>query len=69
MVSARKKRQSIRTRNRRLLSQLDDFDQDNVFGDIARDRQQKTKTNENTGDQEFTDDNILAAILQPMRIW
>ena len=37
MVSTRKKRQS----NRRLLSQLDDFDQDMVIGNAASARREK----------------------------
>ena len=52
MVSTRKKRQS----NRKLLSQLDDFDQDIVFGNTVSDRQEKSTVNEGTVDQEFTVD-------------
>ena len=50
MVSSCKKRQS----NRKLLSQLDDLDEDNVFGNTASDRQENTIVNESTGDQVFT---------------
>ena len=60
MVATRKKRQS----NRRPLSQLDDFDQDIIFGNTARDRQENAMVNEGTGDQEFTvgisDNNLMA---------
>ena len=59
MVSTRKKRQS----NRRLLSQLDDFDQDTVIGNAASDRQENATFNEGTGDQDFTfgtiDNNLM----------
>ena len=47
MVFTRKKRQS----NRRLLSQLDDFDQGVIIGNTVSDRQENTIVNENTGDQ------------------
>ena len=50
MFSNRKRRQS----NRRLLSQLDDFDQDIVIGDTASDRQEITIVCERTGDRNFT---------------
>ena len=50
MVSTRKKRQS----NRRLLSQLDDFDQDMIIGNTASERQENTVVNEGTNDQDFT---------------
>ena len=50
MVSTRKKRQS----KRRLLSQLDDFDQDFNIGNTASDKQENNIVNEGTGDQEFT---------------
>ena len=49
MVSTRKKRQS----NKRLLSQLDDFDQDMIVGNTASERQ-KNVVNEGTNDQDFT---------------
>ena len=50
MVSTRKKRQS----NRRLLGQLDDFDQDMIIGNTASERQENTVVNEGTNDQDFT---------------
>ena len=50
MVSTRKKRQS----NKKLLSQLDDFDQDIVIGTAARERQENIVANESTNDQDFT---------------
>ena len=50
MVSTRKKRQS----NRRLLSQLDDFDRDIIIGDAASARQENIVVNEGTNDQDFT---------------
>ena len=50
MVSTRKKRQS----NRRLLSQLDDFDQDISFGNAASGRQENIVVNEGTNDRDFT---------------
>ena len=60
MVSTRKKRQS----NRRLLSQLDDFDQDIIIGNTVSDRQESATVNEGTGDQKFTvvnhDNNLTA---------
>ena len=50
MVSTRKKRQS----NRRLLSQLDDFDQDIIIGDTVSERQENVTVNEGTNDPDFT---------------
>ena len=50
MVSTRKKRQS----NRRLLSQLDDFDQDIIIGNAVSERQENTIVNQGTGDRDFT---------------
>ena len=50
MVSTRKKRQS----NRRLLSQLDDFDQDMISGNAVSERQENTVVNEGTNDRDFT---------------
>ena len=50
MVSTRKKRQS----NKRLLSQLDDFDQDVVIGNATNERQGNVVVNEGTNDQDFT---------------
>ena len=50
MVSTRKKRQS----NRRLLSQLDDFDQDMIIGNAVSERQENTVVNEGNNDRDFT---------------
>ena len=50
MVSTRKKRQS----NRRLLSQLDDFDQDMIIGNAASERQENTVVNEGTNNRNFS---------------
>ena len=50
MVSTRKKRQS----NRKLLSQLDDFDQDMIIGNAVSERQENTVVNEGTNDRDFT---------------
>ena len=50
MVSTRKKRQS----NKRLLSQLDDFDQDMIIGSAVSERQENTVVNEGTNDRDFT---------------
>ena len=53
MVSTRKKRQS----NKRLLSQLDDFDQDTIFGNAASERQENVEVNEGNNDRDFTVSN------------
>ena len=50
MVSTRKKRQS----NKRLLSQLDDFDQNMIIGNAVSERQGNVVVNEGTNDQDFT---------------
>ena len=50
MVSTRKKRQS----NKRLLSQLDDFDQNVIIGNTATERQENVVVNEGINDQDFT---------------
>ena len=50
MVSTRKKRQS----NKRLLSQLDDFDQDMIIRNTASERQESVVVSEGTNDQDFT---------------
>ena len=50
MVSTRKKRQL----NRKLLRQLDDFDQDIVIGNVASERRENALVNEGTNDQDFT---------------
>ena len=52
MVSTRKKRQS----NKRLLSQLDDLDQDLIIGNATSERQENVVVNEGTNDQGFTGD-------------
>ena len=53
MVSTRKKKQS----SRRLLSQLDDFDQDMNIGNTSSERQENAVVNEGTYDQDFTISN------------
>ena len=53
MVSTRKKRQS----NKRLLSQLDDFDQDMIIGNAASERQENVVVKEGTNDRDFTVSN------------
>ena len=50
MVSTRKKRQS----NRRLLSQLDDFDQDMIIGNAVSERQENAVVNEGIKGRDFT---------------
>ena len=50
MVSTHEKRQS----NKRLLSQLDDFDQDMTIGNAASERQENVVVNEGTNDRDFT---------------
>ena len=50
MVFTRKKRQS----SKRLLSQLDDFDQDMIIGNAASERQEIVEVNKGTNDQDFT---------------
>ena len=50
MVSTRKNGQS----NRRLLSQLDDFDQDLNLGNAARESQENNVVNGGTNDRDFT---------------
>ena len=49
MVCTRKKRQS----NKRLLTQLDDFDRDMIIGDAASERQENIVANEGINDQDF----------------
>ena len=55
MVSTRKKRQS----NKRLLGQLDDFDQDIVVGNAASERQENILVNEGTNDRDFTAGTVI----------
>ena len=50
MVLTRKKRQA----NERLLSQLDDLDQDIIIGNTARERQKNAIVNESTADRDYT---------------
>ena len=50
MVSTRKKRQS----NRRLLSQLDNFDRDMIIGNTVSERQENIVASEGTNDRDFT---------------
>ena len=50
MVSTRKKRQS----NKRLLSQLDDFDQDMIIGNAVSKKQENAVVNGGTNDRDFT---------------
>ena len=50
MLSTRKTRQS----NKRLLSQLDDFDRDMIIGNPVSGRQENTVVNEGTIDRDFT---------------
>ena len=50
MVSTRKKRQS----NKRLLSQLDDFDRDMIIGNDVSERQENVVANKSTDDRDFT---------------
>ena len=50
MVSTRKKNRS----NRRLLIQLDDFDQDVNIGNAASERQENIGVSEGTNDRDFT---------------
>ena len=61
MVSTRKKRQSWR----RLLSQLDDFDQDIIIGSVAIEERKKAAVNKNNIDRDFTvgarSDNLVTS--------
>ena len=50
MVFTREKRQS----NRRLLSQLDDFDQDVIIVNVASEERENAVVNEGSNDQDFT---------------
>ena len=67
MVSTRKERQS----NRRLLSQLDDFDQDMIIGHAASGRQENIVVNEDTNDRDFTvstSSNNIAGIESTVKV-
>ena len=50
MVSTRKKKQL----NKRLLSQLDEFDQDTIIDNAVSERQENAVVNEGTNDRDFT---------------
>ena len=50
MASTRKKRQS----NKRILSQLDDFDRDIIIGNAVSKGQENAVVNEGTNDRDFT---------------
>ena len=50
MVSSRKKRQS----DKKLFSQLDDFDRDMIIGNAVSERQENAVVNEGTNDRDFT---------------
>ena len=50
MGSTRKNRQS----NKRLLNQLDDYDQDMIIGNTSSERQDNVVVNEGTNDRDFT---------------
>ena len=68
MVSTRKKRQS----NKRLLSQLDNFDQDMIIGNTVRESQENAVVNEGTNDRDFTvdtsnDDSIINGNVMSMK--
>ena len=51
MVSNCKRRQS----NKRVLSQIDDSEQDIIVGNTASEKQENTIANEGRGDRDFTD--------------
>ena len=53
MVSTHRKRQSGRS----ILSQLDDFDQDMIFGNTSSERQENVMVNEGTNNRDFTVSN------------
>ena len=70
MVSTRKKRQS----NRRLLSQLDDFDQDIIIGNVVSERQENAVVNEGTNDRVFTvgtsnNDSVVNGNAMSVKTW
>ena len=58
MVLTRKKNQP----NWKLLSHLDDFDQDIIIGNNASDRQENATVNENNSDQEFSVGNPSSSL-------
>ena len=68
MVSTRKKRQS----NKRLLSQIDDFDQDMIIGNTVRESRENAAVNEGTNDRDFTvgtsnDDSVINGNVMSMK--
>ena len=68
MVSTRKKRQS----NKRLLSQLDNFDQDMIIGNTVTESQENAVVNEGTNDRDFTvgtsnDDSVINGNVMSMK--
>ena len=68
MVSTRKKRHS----NKRLLSQLDNFDQDMIIGNTVRESQKNDVVNEGTNDRDFTvgtsnDDSVINGNVMSMK--
>ena len=67
MVSTRKRRHS----NKRLFSQLDDFDQDMIIGNAVSERRENTVVNEGTNDRDFTvgtSNNISVVIGNAMSV-
>ena len=68
MVCTRKKRQS----NKRLLSQLDNFDQDMIIGNTVSESQENVVVNEGTNDRDFTvgtsnDDSVINGNVMSMK--
>ena len=68
MVSTRKKRQS----NKRLLSQLEDFDQDMIIGNTVSESQENAVVNEGTNVRDFTvgtsnDDSVINGNAKSMK--
>ena len=59
MVSTRKRRKS----NRRLLRQLDDFDQDLIFGSAVNERQENIVANQGNNDRDFAVDTSSVNIV------
>ena len=70
MVSTRKKRQS----SIRLLSQLDDFDQDMIIGNSSSERKENVVVNEGTNDRDFTvgtsnNDSVVNGNAMSVKLW
>ena len=68
MVCTRKKRQS----NKRLLSQLDNFNQDMIIGNTVSESQENVVVNEGTNDRDFTvgtsnDDSVINGNVMSMK--